>query len=136
MKKILVLFFILFVVFSANSIEVENNSFVYQYPIIVYKVIDGDTFDCDIDFGLGLHFEGQRVRLLGCDAYEKKGETRELGLKAKNIAEDFFTTGTFVLSTYGERDSFGRILGNARNEYGVYLKDVLIEERLTTGRYE
>ena len=109
---------------------------IYEYPVDIVRVIDGDTFVCNIDMGLDVTLKKQKIRLLGCDAYEKRGATKELGLKAKAVAEDFLSTGTFVLITNGKRDSFGRVLGNVNNQNKVYLKDVLTSNSLTTGRYE
>jgi micrococcal nuclease len=53
----------------------------YTYKATLIKVIDGDTIDVLLDAGLYISVR-KRLRLLDIDAYEKRGEERELGLLA------------------------------------------------------
>jgi len=121
---------------TLKGYSIDQESFVYRYPIKVIHIVDGDTFDADIDMGISIEMKKQRVRLLGCDTFEKFGDTRENGLEATSVAVDFLSTNTLVLHTNGKRDNFGRILGNVQNGSGTFLKDVQKEKGLTTGRFE
>ncbi len=106
--------------------------FTYQYPVKVTRVIDGDTFICDIDLGLDLILKNQKIRLLGCDAYEKNTDK---GKVAKYFSTKFLSGNGIMISTDGARDSFGRILADV-SKNGVLLKDVLTSNSLTTGRFK
>ena len=55
---------------------------MYQYKIKrLIKIIDGDTFDCDIDLGFDVILSKQRIRLSGLDTWESR--TRNLKEKEK-----------------------------------------------------
>jgi len=58
----------------------------YTYKAEVVRVIDGDTFDVRLDVGFDTHIF-KRIRLLGVDTWEIRGEERERGLIAKEFVE-------------------------------------------------
>ena len=49
-----------------------------EYDVTVVKVVDGDTVDVDIDLGFGVTLTDERVRIMGIDTPEYKGQGRRL----------------------------------------------------------
>lgn len=89
---------------------------MYEYKAVITNVVDGDTFDMDIDLGFHIHIH-ERVRLLGVDTPEKFGEEKELGLIMKEFAEiNFLGKEIIIRPTKANADintdSFGRWLVN------------------------
>ena len=87
---------------------------MYEYKAIITNVVDGDTFDMDIDLGFHIHIH-ERVRLLGVDTPEKFGEEKQLGLIVKQFAEKEFLNKKVIIQSEkadeaAETDSFGRWL--------------------------
>lgn len=87
---------------------------MFQYKAVITNVVDGDTFDMDIDLGFNIHIH-ERVRLLDIDTPEKFGKEKELGLIVKDYASIEFTGMDVVIKsekadTAAETDSFGRWL--------------------------
>jgi micrococcal nuclease len=50
---------------------------LYTYKAKVLSVYDGDSLRLDIDLGFKVVMQNQRVRLLGIDTPEVRGEERE-----------------------------------------------------------
>lgn len=89
---------------------------MFQYKAIITNVVDGDTFDMDIDLGFHIHIH-ERVRLLGIDTPEKFGKEKELGLIMKSFATKYFLGKEVVIKSEkvdeaANTDSFGRWLVN------------------------
>ena len=87
---------------------------MYQYKALFTNVVDGDTFDMDIDLGFNIHIH-ERVRLLDIDTPEKFGEEKELGLRVKQYAINHFLGKEVVIKSEkadvaADTDSFGRWL--------------------------
>lgn len=63
---------------------------MYEYKVIdVPRIIDGDTFDLDIDLGFYASLR-VRIRLFGIDTYEIFGRNAHpLGLPARRAAQDW-----------------------------------------------
>lgn len=91
---------------------------MYQYQAEIAKVIDGDTFEVDIDLGLGIWARGERIRLYGINTPEvygvKKDSQEYLAGKA---ASDFVKTVArkgdlaIIETLKDEKEKFGRYLG-------------------------
>lgn len=79
------------------------------------RVIDGDTFACDltarIDGRVSVLFADERVRLLGIDAPEVTGHSRERGDESRKALASLLATGPVEVRT-SERDNFGRRLAS------------------------
>jgi micrococcal nuclease len=60
----------------------------YEYKAFVTSVYDGDSITCDLDLGLNVWLKNQKIRLLGIDTPEIRGEERELGLISKARTQD------------------------------------------------
>lgn len=90
---------------------------MYTYKTKITNVYDGDTFTCDIDLGFYTTLRHQKLRLLGVDTPELRGDERELGLISKQFVEDNILGKTVTLTTTKNRrgdehkGSFGRWLG-------------------------
>lgn len=87
---------------------------MYEYKAVITNVVDGDTFDMDIDLGFNIHIH-ERVRLLDIDTPEKFGKEKELGLLVKDYAAFAFTGMEVVIKSEkadvaANTDSFGRWL--------------------------
>lgn len=87
---------------------------MYEYNATILNVIDGDTFDLDVDLGFDVH-KFMRVRLLDVDTPEKRGkEEKELGQICTEYATNHFLGQHIVIKSYknkdAQTDSFGRYL--------------------------
>lgn len=92
---------------------------MYEYKVKVLKVVDGDTFDVDIDLGFKVWLRNERVRLHGIDTPESRTrdlEEKKYGLAAKNFLKTSLKNGTVVMKVH-DRGKFGRILGE------IFVKD-------------
>lgn len=97
----------------------ENlNAHLWWYRARLVDVIDGDTIDVDIDLGFSIWRLGQRLRLLGINAPEMHGATREAGEQAKEFLTGLLAsplriqTAKMKSGEGGLVDNFGRILAN------------------------
>ena len=89
----------------------------FLYRANVVNIVDGDTIDVDIDLGFYILIRNQRIRLVGIDAPEKRGDAREEGKAATAFLENLIVGKSIILKTIKGRDeadrddSFGRWLG-------------------------
>lgn len=108
----------------------------------ILRVVDGDTLDCEIDLGFNMRVT-ERIRLLGVNAPEAKGETKGAAGAAtafveqwldRNSTRSFSFDGVgdwerwFILRTEKD-DAFGRWLGHISCESGGFytsLNDALL----------
>ena len=87
---------------------------MYEYKAVITNVVDGDTFDMDIDLGFNIHIH-ERVRLLDIDTPEKFGDEKKFGMIMKQYAEDRFLGKEVIVRSEksdaaADTDSFGRWL--------------------------
>ena len=88
---------------------------MHEYRVLrVDKIVDGDTVDVTLDLGFYISLK-QRIRILGINASELKDKDpaeKELALKAKQFAEEWFQQpGTLMVKTTKD-DKYGRMLGD------------------------
>lgn len=115
----------------------------YTYRASVVRVVDGDTIDVDIDVGFNSTLR-KRLRLLDIDAYEVRGEERELGLKASARVEDLLNMSeeVFIQTIMDGTGKYGRVLAyiwiKLPQDGGVLktLNNVLIAEGHAVPYYE
>ncbi|UVI27853.1 thermonuclease family protein [Paenibacillus spongiae] len=89
----------------------------------VERIIDGDTFATA---------EGHKVRLIGVNTPEVKGESKELGLKASAYAANLLKGKQVVLfPDTGDTDKYGRLLRYVFIEQ----ETTMFNERLLTDGY-
>jgi len=89
---------------------------VYEYRATVERVVDGDTVDLDIDLGLDVHAK-ERCRLYGIDTPEMRGESRPLGIEARDFLVEMVLGREVVAQTIKDR----------RGKYGRYLVALFLE---------
>lgn len=90
---------------------------MYEYTVKkLYKVVDGDTIDVDIDLGFNISYY-QRVRLAGIDTPESRTTDKyekQLGLEVKKRLDEALKGATKIVIRTEKPDStekYGRILG-------------------------
>lgn len=93
---------------------------IFTYYAQVIKVIDGDTIDFRVDLGFNV-LRDIRVRLLGLNAPELRGESRQAGEASKQAVQDWLCDhDNLVVSTWKTRkeqvDHFGRYLAIVRGD--------------------
>ena len=115
---------------SASGQESGPTEPAYLYRANVVNIIDGDTIDVDIDLGFYVLFRDQRIRLLGIDAPEPKGETKAAGDAATAYLAEAIKGKSIILRSVRGKDgadrkgSFGRWLGT------IYLDGVDINQQM------
>lgn len=83
---------------------------VYSYRAKVVKVVDGDTVDVEIDVGFNTRIY-KRLRFLGIDTWEVRGEEREKGLIAKARLEELVLNKHIYVQTEMDAEGkYGRVL--------------------------
>ena len=102
------------------------DKYTYRVKALV-KIVDGDTFDCDIDLGFSVILAKQRIRLMGIDTWESR--TRDKAEKAKGMLAKAFTKDLLenakeiTLKSHG-KGKYGRVLGE------VYCDNKCLNEEL------
>ena len=111
---------------------------MYEYKVVIVRVVDGDTVDVDIDLGFDVWLKKQRIRLYGVDTPESR--TRDLeekmyGNAAKDFVQSFLPVGTnqTLVTKLDDRGKFGRILGefkvyNSKLDGQTTINQMLIDE--------
>ena len=96
---------------------------MYEYRAFVRKVYDGDTITCDIDLGFNMIMRNQKLRLVGINTPEVRGESRPEGLKVRDIVRSRISNKWVTIKTH--RDKKGK--------YGRWLAEIyeaVVEESL------
>lgn len=115
---------------NETKVEIPKDA-LFTFRARLVRIIDGDTIDVVLDQGLH-NTRTERLRLLGVNCPEMRGEERSAG-----IAAHFWVTGFFLTDTESKwpliirtekSDVFGRFLAHVwRMEDGVYLNSAIIE---------
>lgn len=91
--------------------SVPSREDLYWYRANLVRVIDGDTYELDIDLGLKLT-QREKVRLYGYDTWEVRGEHKEKG-KAATLFVKYMLEGAdeIYIKTHLDRSGkYGRLL--------------------------
>jgi len=95
---------------------------MYEYKAKVIDVYDADTMRVDIDLGFGVWIKNQVIRWLKIDAWEVRGEERDMGILARDRVRELILDKEVILKTYkDEKGKYGRWLAE------VYLPGVALE---------
>ena len=91
---------------------------MYEYGIRYKRLIDGDTFVCDIDLGFGIWLVDQHCRLFGVDTPEKNTDE---GKAAAETAREWFTSRQntaeqFSIQVLQKADKYGRRLVHVKTD--------------------
>jgi len=110
---------------------------MYEYAIRFKRLIDGDTFVCDIDLGFGIWLVDQRCRLFGVDTPEKKTEA---GKAAMETAREWFTlrqntAERFSIQVVQKADKYGRRLVHVKTDRSPNTLNVEILKSMGTYEY-
>ena len=113
----LIIFLLVFpFILSAENKGAEYTPYVYKAT--VKEVYDGDTITIDIDLGFNIVLKDQKIRLLGVNTTELRGEEKEEGLKVRDAVRKLILNKEIIIKT--ERDKKGR--------YGRWLAVIYIGE--------
>lgn len=78
----------------------------YRYKAFITEVYDGDTCTADIDLGFGIWMKKQKLRLLGINTPELRGEEREIGLEARDYVRSLILNKEVIVES--EKDKSGK----------------------------
>lgn len=94
---------------------------MYEYAAKVINIVDGDTFDLEVDLGFKISHK-IRARLLEIDTPEKFNTERPLGEICKQYAEKTWLNKEVIINSEKDSDintdSFGRWLIKIRTKDG------------------
>lgn len=109
----------------------------YLYRAEVVRVVDGDTIDVDIDLGFYTWLKSQRIRMVGIDAPETRGDERPGGIEAKAFLAGLVEGKEVIIRTIkgsdgaDDKGKWGRWLGR------VYLDGLDVNQHMIdTGHAE
>ncbi len=90
---------------------------MYQYQAVIQKIIDGDTFEIDIDLGLSIWVHNERIRLFGVDTPEVYGVKMGspewvLGNKASEFVKSVLHQNDEIIveTVKDKKEKYGRYL--------------------------
>lgn len=98
------------------------------YRAYVTEVYDGDTVTTDIDLGLNVSLEDQKIRLADIDAPEMKGEEKLEGIISRDWLRRQILNQEIVLEAF-ERGKYGRIIGTIWKD-GANINEELVARGL------
>lgn len=88
---------------------------LYWYEILSYRVIDGDSIECEIDLGFDIHIrEVVRLRDIECPETRTKNlDEKAKGLAAKDFVQRMLDDADEIYLDSAEyrRGKYGRCLG-------------------------
>ena len=102
------------------------DKYTYRVKSLV-KIVDGDTFDCDIDLGFSVVLAKQRIRLMCIDTWESRTRDKEekaKGLQAKAFTKDLLENAKEITLKSHGKGKYGRVLGE------VYCDNKCLNEEL------
>lgn len=107
-------------------------AFVWSYPAVVDRVVDGDTLDCHVQFSAMEEAHGVNVRVQGINAVELR---TTFGKEALAFAATMAPPGTAVTLIHNKRDKFGRLLAHVilpdGSDLGTHLLTALASDGVT-----
>jgi micrococcal nuclease len=90
---------------------------LYNYRAKITSVYDGDTCTALVDLGFRITFE-IKIRLLGIDTPELRGEEREMGLKSKARLEELVLNKDVIIKTDKDKTE----------KYGRWLAEIFVDD--------
>ena len=102
----------------------------YTYNATCTSVYDGDSVTLDIDLGFNMVMHHQKIRLLGIDTPELRGEERAEGLVAAARLRNLIGGKKVTLESHKDKSGkYGRWLGTIYLD-GVSMNQLLLDEGL------
>jgi len=97
----------------------------YTYRAHVVSVYDGDTFTINIDLGLGISMNGQKIRLFGFNTPEVRGVERPEGIPVRDYVRKMIEGRDVILRTHRDKKGkYGRWLGEVFFQLGEDMHDL------------
>jgi micrococcal nuclease len=103
----------------------------WTYPAECTHVVDGDTYDFEVDLGFGT-YKLLRVRLYGVDTHETYGVPKESteyqrGKREAEFVRDWFESvdELYIRTEKDEKGKYGRYLAHVEGD-GESLADALV----------
>ena len=85
---------------------------MYEYKAVVIKVYDGDTVTVDVDLGWSVVIKKQKIRLLGINAPEVRGKSKQAGKESRDRLKEKILDQEITLKTFKDKKGkYGRWLG-------------------------
>lgn len=83
---------------------------MYEYKAKLIRYVDADTLELEVDLGFRMTFT-DHFRLMGINTPEKRGDEKELGLKAIEFSNQCLPWGSeLVIKTAKDQGKYGRWL--------------------------
>jgi len=99
----------------------------YKYKAKVIRVVDGDTLWVEIDLGMRIS-KRERIRLLGINAPETRGDSRPEGIEAKKYLISLIQkNGGSVFVETSKEGKYGRWLGVLYDNDGNDMNQAMID---------
>jgi micrococcal nuclease len=84
----------------------------------VTSVYDGDTITVDVDLGFHIWARSEKIRLVGIDTPEVRGDERPEGLKSRDWLRERIEGKTIILKT--------QKAGTGKGKYGRWLGEIFV----------
>jgi len=97
---------------------ISKDAELYHYNAQVQSVYDGDTCRVDIDLGMGIWIRDEKLRLVRINAPEVTGETKALGIAARDALRELIDGKEIIIETIKDK----------RGKYGRYLAEIWLPE--------
>ncbi|MFH1527939.1 MAG: thermonuclease family protein [Bacteroidota bacterium] len=112
---------------------------LYHYKANVISVYDGDTITVNIDLGMNVWANKEKIRFARIDAPEIRGKSREKGLKSRDYLRELLLNKKVILQTIKDRkEKYGRYLAEVWLEISdnnfVNVNDLLVEKNFAIFR--
>ena len=91
---------------------------MYEYKAKVTKVYDGDTITVDFHLGFGIIIKSQKIRLLGINTPEVRGESKPEGIISRDALRARILGKIVTIKTHKDK----------KGKYGRWLGEVFMEE--------
>jgi len=102
----------------------------YTYNARCTSVYDGDSVTLDIDLGFNMWMRNQKIRLIGINTPEIRGDERAAGLVAAARLRNLISDREVTLESYRDKSGkYGRWLGTIYLD-GVSMNQLLLDEGL------
>lgn len=90
---------------------------MYEYRAHVTKVYDADTVTVDIDLGFDVVLKDQKLRLLGINAPEMRGEEKTQGTISRDALSARIMDKDIKIITYKDK----------KGKYGRWLAEIFLD---------
>jgi endonuclease YncB( thermonuclease family) len=104
--------------------------FVWQFPAVIDRVVDGDSLEVHVLRGADDVEHGVNVRLEGMNAIELR---QEFGREAQAYLAALAPPGTAIMLLHRRREKFGRLLARAILADGTDLSTAMLTAKASDG---